>query len=132
MKKVLLIIAIVIITIAIVSIIILKNTSAIFIVESKDDGSVFVTAKKADENSSGIGCITLKDGQKLEVKSNLKDNNSIKIEVLPDSIESTSTILKEETIKGLDVREIELKSGDYIIRISAGKNATGTVDIKAK
>ena len=132
MKRVILIIAIVIVIIAILSIIILKNTSAIFIVESKDDGCILVTAKKADEKSSGIGCITLKEGQKLEVRSNLKDNDSIKIEVLPDSIDSITTILKEETFKGIDVRELELKAGDYIIRISAGKNATGTVDIKAK
>lgn len=38
----------------------------------------------------------------------------------------------EETFTAINAREFELPSGNYTIRITAEKNATGNMDIKAE
>ena len=109
-----------------------NQTSSVFSVKNDEKGNIVVTAKKSGKDASGMGYITLKDGQKLEVKSNLTDNSSIKIEVLPRNVDATTKVLMEKTFTSIDAREFELPSGDYTIRVTAEKNATGTMNIKAK
>lgn len=131
-KMVILCVAIVII-IAIIGILMYFNqTSSVFSVENDEKGNIVVTAQKSGKDASGIGYITLEDEQKLEVRSNLTDKSSIKIEVLPKNVDATTRVLMEETFTSIDAREFELPSGDYTIRITAKKGATGTMDIKAK
>ena len=60
------------------------------------------------------------------------DKSSIKIEVLPRNIDATTKVLMEETFTAIDAREFELPAGEYTIRITAKKGATGSMDIKAK
>ncbi len=132
-KKIAIICAVVVIIVMAISAIIYFNqTSSIFSVENKEDGSIAVTAQKSGESASGMGYITLEEGQKLEVRTNLTDKSSIKIEVLPKNIDATTKVLMEEKFTSVDAREFELPSGEYSIRITAKKNATGTMDIKAK
>lgn len=124
-------VAVIVITI-IIAIIYFNQTSSIFSVENDDNGNIVVTAQKSGKNASGIGYVTLQDGQKLEVRSNLTDGSSIKIEVLPKNIDATTKVLFEETFTSIDTREFEIPSGEYTIRITAKKGATGSMDIKAK
>ena len=132
-KGILLIVAvIVVIAVAIGIIVCINKTSSIFSVENNEDGSIAVMAQKAGKNAAGIAYITLEEGQKLDVKSNLTDNSSIKIEVLPENIDATTKVLMEETFSAIDAREFELPFGRYTIRITVEKNATGSMDIKAK
>ncbi len=132
-KNILIIILLVVaILIAICFFIRTNHTSSIFNVINNEDGSIAINAQKAGKNASGIGYITIEEGQKLEVRSNLNDNSSIKIEVLPKNIDATTKVLMEEIFTAIDAREFELPSGDYTIRITVEKNATGSMDIKAK
>ena len=131
-KKVILCTIVVIVVAALIAVIYFNPTSSIFSVENGENGNIVVTAQKSGKDASGMGYITLHDGQKLEVRSNLTDNSSIKIEVLPKNIDATTKVLMEETFTAVDAREFELPSGDYTIRITAEKGATGSMDIKAK
>lgn len=131
-KKVILCTIVVIVVAALIAVIYFNQTSSIFSVENGENGNIVVTAQKSGKDVSGMGYITLHDGQKLEVRSNLTDNSSIKIEVLPKNIDATTKVLMEETFTAVDAREFELPSGDYTIRITAEKGATGSMDIKAK
>ena len=131
-KKVILCTIVVIVVAALIAVIYFNQTSSIFSVENGENGNIVVTAQKSGKDASGMGYITLHDGQKLEVRSNLTDNSSIKIEVLPKNIDATTKVLMEETFTAIDAREFELPSGDYTIRITAEKGATGSMDIKAK
>ena len=130
-KTIFCILFVVILTI-IISIIYFNQTSSIFSVENDKNGNIVVTAQRSGKNASGMGYITLQNEQKLEVRSNLTDNSSIKIEVLPKNIDATTKVIVEETFTSVDVQEFELPSGDYTIRITAEKGATGSMDIKAK
>ena len=131
-KKIILCIAVVVIIAVIGALIYLNQTSSVFSVENDKKGNITVTAQKSGAYASGVGYITLEDEQKLEVRTNLTDNSSIKIEVLPRNVDATSKVLMEETFTSIDAHEFELPSGDYTIRITAKKGATGTMDIKAK
>ena len=131
-KKIILCVAVVIIIAVIGALLYLNQSSSVFSVENDKNGNITVTAQKSGAYASGIGYITLEDEQKLEVRTNLTDNSSIKIEVLPKNIDATTKVLMEETFTSIDAREFELPSGDYTIRVTAKKGATGTMDIKAK
>ena len=130
--KIILGILIVIIIAVILIIINFKQTSSTFSVENNDNGIIIVTAQKSGKNASGIGYITMKETQKLEVKANLKDKSSIKIEVFPKSEDTNQKILIEETFTSIETREFDLPSGDYTIRITTKKSATGSMEIKVK
>ena len=131
-KKAILCTILVILLAVIIAIIYINQTSSIFSVENDENGNIVVTAQKAGRKASGIGYIKLQEEQKLEVRTNLTDNSLIRIEVLPKNIDAITKVLMEETFTFIDVREFELPSGDYTIRITAGKGATGSMDIKAK
>ena len=105
--------------------------SSYFIVDNGDDGVITVTAQNAAKGSSGIGYITIAEGQEMEVRTNLTDNSSITIEVLPDNMDATTKVLMEETFTAVNADFYELPAGDYTIRITAKKGATGDMTIKA-
>lgn len=133
MKKILLIISLIVVVIAAIGITVwINHTSSVFNVENNEDGSIAVLAQRAAKNASGVGYITIEEGQELEVRSNLTDNSSIKIEVLPKNIDAITKVLMEEIFTAIDARKFELPSGDYTIRITVEKNATGSMEIKAK
>ncbi|MBR3511634.1 MAG: hypothetical protein IKN74_01575 [Clostridia bacterium] len=130
-KKVKICICLVIIAAIICGLMFYFRSSSIFGVENDANGNITVVAQKAGKDASGMGYVTIQEGQKLEVRSNLTDGSSIKIEVLPKNIDATTKVLFEETFTAVDAREFELPAGEYSIRITAEKNATGTMDIKA-
>ena len=105
--------------------------SSYFIVDNGDDGVITVTAQNAAKGSSGIGYITIAEGQEMEVRTNLTDNSSITIEVLPDNMDATTKVLMEETFTAVNADFYELPAGDYTIRITAKKGANGDMTIKA-
>ena len=105
--------------------------SSYFIVDNGDDGVITVTAQNAAKSSGGIGYITIAEGQEMEVRTNLTDNSSITIEVLPDNMDATTKVLMEETFTAVNADFYELPAGDYTIRITAKKGATGDMTIKA-
>ena len=129
---VILCVAVVMIIAVIGALLYFNQTSSVFSVENDEKGNIVVTAQNSGAYASGMGYITLENEQKLEVRSNLKDKSSIKIEVLPRNVDATTKVLMEETFTSIDAREFELPSGDYTIRVTAKKGATGTMDIKAK
>ena len=132
-KKILIALCLVVVIVAIIiAIIYFNQTSSTFSVENGENGNIVVTAQKAGKDASGMGYITLQEEQKLEVRTNLTDKSSIKIEVLPRNIDATTKVLMEETFTAIDAREFELPAGEYTIRITAKKGATGSMDIKAK
>lgn len=130
-KKVKICICLVIIAAIICGIVFYQHSSSIFGVENDANGIITVVAQKAGKDASGMGYVTIQEGQKLEVRSNLTEGSSIKIEVLPKNIDATTKVLFEETFTAVDAREFELPAGEYSIRITAEKNATGTMSIKA-
>ena len=105
--------------------------SSYFIVDNGDDGVITVTAQNAAKSSGGIGYITIAEGQEMEVRTNLTDNSSITIEVLPANMDATTKVLMEETFTAINADFYELPAGDYTIRITAKKGATGDMTIKA-
>lgn len=125
------IIVLIIAVCVVVGIIFFGSKSSIIVVKSNDDGSITVTAQNASKDSGGIGYTTLKEGQKLEVKVDLK-NSSIKIEVETSNKDSVSKVVKEESFTNTDTRTFELPAGDYNIRIIAEEDATGSMTINAK
>lgn len=108
------------------------SSSSFFGVENNDDGSIIVTAQNADAKSSGMGYIKIEDGKKLNIRSNMTDNSSVTIEVLPENVDATTTPVMKETITSIDARQFELPAGKYTIRIEAAKGADGTMDIIAE
>jgi len=100
--------------------------SSMFSVENKEDGTVSVTAQAAGEGSGGIGYVTLKDGQTLNVRANLTDNSAIRVEVLPAS---ATDVLRDETFTAVDFSAFALPAGDYVVRVTAQKGATGSMTI---
>lgn len=132
-KALIIIIAVAVIAaLAIIGYSVFSRTSSVFSVENNEDGTISVMAQNAGKNSGGLGYITLEEGQKLSVRTNLTDNSSIKIEVLPAEIDATTKVLFEETFTAIDARQFEMPAGDYTIRITAEKGATGSMDISAK
>jgi len=125
-------ILIAIIAIVIIAIILANRKSSFMKVDNKDDGTIAVVAQNAADKSSGLGYVTLEEGQKLNVRTNLTDNSTIKIEVLPSNIDATTKVLMEESFSAIDARSFELPSGNYTIRITAEKGTNGTMDIAAK
>ena len=109
-----------------------NQTSSFFAVENNDDGSISVAAQKAAEEAGGMGYITISEGRELYVRSNLTDNSTVRIEVLPRQTDATTKVLLEESFTGIDVRYFELPEGEYIVRITAKKGAEGTMDITSK
>ncbi len=109
-----------------------ESTSSLLIVENNEDGSVAVTAQDAEPESEGVGYITLAKGQKLNVRSNLTDSSTVKVEVYPRETDDTTDVLLEETFTAVDARSFEMPKGDYAIRITVEKSANGTMDIKAE
>ena len=105
--------------------------SSYFIVDNGDDGVITVTAQNAAKSSGGIGYITIAEGQEMEVRTNLTDNSSITIEVLPDNMDATTKALMEETFTAVNADFYELPAGDYTIRITAKQGATGDMTNKA-
>ena len=105
--------------------------SSYFIVDNGDDGVITVTAQNAAKSSGGIGYITIAEGQEMEVRTNLTDNSSITIEVLPANMDATTKVLMEEMFTAVNADFYELPAGDYTIRITAKKGATGDMTIKA-
>ena len=132
-NKIFLIILLIIVVLAVISFITwINHTRSIFNVDNNEDGSISVMAQKAGKNASGIGYITLEEGQMLEVRSNLTDSSLIKIEVFPENINATTKVLMEENFTAIDARKFEFPSGKYTIRMTAIKKSTGSMDIKAK
>ncbi len=106
--------------------------SSLFTVENNEDGSISVTAQKAADESGGMGYISIAEGQELKVRSNLTDDSSVTIEVLPKEVDATTKVLMEESFTGIDSRYFELPEGEYSIRVTAEKGAEGTMDISAE
>ena len=121
----------IIIVAVIISIVLISNTKSTIAVKTNEDGSISVTAEKASENSGGVGYITLTEGQKLEVTTNLTDG-SINIEAVPSNEDAT----EENTVKGnfakTDTQEYEIPAGEYTVRVTAEKDTTGSMTINAK
>ena len=109
-----------------------NQTSSFFAVENNDDGSVSVTAQKAAASASGMGYLSISEGQELFVRSNLTDHSTVRIELLPRKTDATTKVLMEESFTGIDARHFELPEGDYVIRITAEQGAEGTMDITAE
>ncbi len=109
-----------------------NRKSSLFGVENRDDGTISVTAQNAAAESSGQGYITLAEGQVLSVRTNLTDRSSIKIEVLPREMDTSTGTVLEETFSAIDARTFELPQGQYTVRITASKGAEGSMEISPK
>ena len=123
-------------------------------IDNREDGSIAVMLDKADKGSGGVGYITVADGQKLRVNADLTKKSSVSIKVKPENantfqsltsddeaetiintfqsvMSDDETVIMEETFTGVDNREFALPAGDYILLITAGKNASGNMEITA-
>lgn len=103
-----------------------------FAVENNEDNTVTVTAENAAKDASGMGYITLQEGQKIKIRSNMTEGSSMLVEILPAEINAATKTLAEETITAVDILTYELPAGDYTVRITAHKGAKGTLDIYAE
>lgn len=103
-----------------------------FAVENNEDNTVTVTAENAAKDASGMGYITLQEGQKIKIRSNMTEGSSMLVEILPAEINAATKTLAEETITAVDILTYELPAGDYTVRITAQKGAKGTLDIYAE
>ena len=124
--------AVVVIIGVVVAVMLLLNTQGSFLkIDNNDKGSVSVTAQNAGENSSGIGYVTIGDGQELEISSKLAGESKIKIEVYPSDVKDKENPLVDKEFTGTDYETFDLSEGSYTAFIYAGKGATGSVDIHA-
>ena len=116
----------------VVAVMLLLNTQGSFLkIVNNDNGSVSVTAQNAGDNSSGIGYITIGDGQELEISCKLSGESKVKIEVYPSDVTDKDNPLVDKEFKGTDYETFDLSEGSYTAFIYAGKGATGSVDIRA-
>ena len=118
--------------VAVLAAVLLNRAPSSLTIVNNEDGTVEVTAENAARGSGAIGYITLEDGQELKVRSYLTDGSSIKIEVLPANVDAATDVLFEETFTAVDVGSFELPAGDYTLRITAEKGATGSMTVKAE
>ena len=120
------------IIVGVILIVVFNYSSSTFLLENKEDGSFTITAKNAGENSGGVGEITLQEGQKLEVKANLKKESSIKVKATTHDTDNNEETAFDESFKQTEEREFELPSGSYNIFVTAEKGATGNMTINVK
>ena len=109
-----------------------NQISSFYVMENNEDGSISVIAQKASKEASGMGYIAISEGQKLHVRSNLTDNSTVRIEILPRETNATTKVLMEERFTGVDAQSFELPEGEYAIRITTEKGAVGTMNITSK
>ena len=122
--------SIVIILIVILAAVIFVNyNKSTFTLEPKKDNSILVTVKNVKAEAGGFGYVTIKDGQKLEVKNSLTGKGTIDIQV---SSEASEKPVLEKTFKGHGSHTYKLAQGEYTVRVTAKKGVTGTMTIKAK
>lgn len=133
MKKKLLVTGLIVVVLAVIAIAVAisNHRSSIFTVENNDDGTIEVTAQNAAQDASGVGYITLEEGQMLMVRTTLTDHSTVGIEVLPAETDATTKTLLNEEFTAVDARHFEMPAGRYTIRITARKGATGSISIWA-
>ncbi len=123
-------VGIIILAMIICPLLISRNSSS-FTLENQKDGNIVVKTKNVSGAAGGIGYITLKENQNLEVETNISNKGYIKIEVYPSDNVDNIKALVEEKFKGKDNHSYRLPAGKYTIRINAAKKATGTMYIDA-
>ena len=121
-----------VISIICVIMVVLSLNKSTFYLDNKEDNHVIVTVENASKGAGGIGYITIKENQKLEIKTDLNNKGSIKVEVLSSDNKDNKKAIINKKFKGTDINQYDLPSGNYIINITSEKGANGTMDISAR
>ena len=96
-----------------------------FIVDSNNNITT-VTAEKASE-CGAMGYVTIADGEKLSVKSELGDKGQITIRALDDG--GAGKVVFEESFSGTGDEYFNLPAGDYMLGFTAHKKVSGSMTV---
>ena len=107
-----------IVLIIMVTVTINRPNAAMLTVDNLDAGRVSVEVQTANSSVTGTASITLKEGEVLEIRSELTPESTVQIEV--------GTVLSEFfTASG--VRRYDLPAGHYTVRVLPHDGATGSM-----
>ena len=89
-----------VISIICVIMVVLSLNKSTFYLDNKEDNHVIVTVENASKGAGGIGYITIKENQKLEIKTDLNNKGSIKVEVLSSDNKDNKKAIINKKFKG--------------------------------
>ncbi len=131
-KIILLVTAVIIVIAFIIGAVLINYNASSFALDNKKEDNVVITLKNASTGAGGFGYITIKDGQKLNIKSNLSDKGTLEVEVFAKK-DTKNKSLVHQTFKGKDSHKYELAAGEYILQVTVSKKgATGTMKVTAE
>ena len=99
-----------------------------FEVESDWNG-ISIVAQNAAKNSGTLNFITIGEGEKLMVRSELQDDGAITVEVCP--FDSADPVMKE-TIQGTAPHVYSVAPGKYLVIITVEEKVTGSMTITSE
>lgn len=117
-----------------------------FGVRLNEDSNIEIIAENASKGFMGAaGVLTVENGQKLVIDSDLKDKSEILVKLIPASgfgmdasAEDLLSAMTDEnaeteiTVKGKSSDDYEVVPGDYTVRAESVTKSNGTIVIRVK
>ena len=114
-----------------------------FRVESRDDGTMAVTAQNVKSKEVGIGYVTVGEGQQLTIRPSLNDKSVLHVQVFPyvepedpENIEhalklvtSDEGAVVSEDIMGTAPYVFDVEARSYVVRVTVVKKADGSMTV---
>ena len=109
----------------------LNHSRPAFAVQQLAPDRIVVETKNASANASGMVRITLAENQELQIKANLTGESAVRVDVFPADADGEAKPVTWGKFVRTDRLTASLAAGDYAVRATAEKGATGEVTISA-
>ncbi len=128
MKKVIPIIAVVLVGGFICSRFMTSNETRVFFVESTEENVIEISANNADKSASATGNIEIAEDEKFELSSQFETDKGVSVMFLKNTKDAE---FLTETINGTETKYVETDPGSYTVTVIADDHATGHATVKA-
>lgn len=98
------------------------------------DDSIIVEASRAAADACETGNIKVAEGQVVEIKADLRAEDTVRVELFPADDKDMTQYVFWGDFSSANRSSFTLSAGEYIVRITAQKGATGslTLDVTAQ
>jgi len=107
----------------------LDDLNHAFTVNTDANGNIVAEARNATPDSSGIGYVTVAEGQRIEFSANLTSDSCISVNISKDTKGSTEHIYGHDFYNN-DTGAFTPNPGEYVVEARSGAKATGSLIIK--
>ena len=94
------------------------------------DSYVAVEARRAAADASETGSITVAEGQTVEIKADLRPEDTVRVEVFPAEMKDMTQPVFWGDFSYAGGSSFTLPAGEYAVRITARKGATGSLTLE--